>query len=343
MKKKNKSIKFNDKETGVKASIDENGFLHLDNLPLARSGLVEQPISVVGEEFPSLTNEDKTRGWFLAYRAPEDIFSAKALSSWCGVPLIRDSSGSAYSKATAKELCICPVSEPVGNRPFGTVQFVWRGKGKKSNVLFGHAIIWNVHDFAREFVSRSAWAIAPCFYVRNDATKKAGASVVQKAISPNCAFMTHHDTYGFNVMSPKKGLHKWLQKNIVDAILPSPAVVRKRYACSTTELIAAINRNGDELKPLNSFWSLEAAKKDKFMMRKYHNIGAYFIVYGDGKKRLLDEKYYFNGRDFVAASRIGLSPIRPAEKAETSTPQKAAVSGRRKHSTNKTNKRKNLD
>lgn len=306
-KNKKKQLKLTDKKTGVKASIDKNGFLHLDNIPLARSGIVQQPISVVGYASSALSEEDWSRGWFYAYRAPEAIFAAKALSSWSGVPLMRNSSGGHYTLATANKPYLGIDSEPQGNRPLGTVQSVCRGKGKKSDVLYGHIVIWNVHDFARELVSNKAWAIAPTFYLKNKKSKRKDASVEQTVINANSAFLCHGDVYEFDVMSPEKGLHKWLQENVVDAILPAPKGMMRGKSCTKYELSATIKIKGDSLKRLGSFVSLKSAKEDKFLMRSDHNLGDYFVVYGDGKKKT-DEKYYWNGREFVSGSKIGLPP-----------------------------------
>lgn len=214
---------FLDPKTGLKARIDEQGYLHIENMPILRSGFLKQNLRSVGYDLISLTDEDLARGWCIAYRSPAGLFSKSTLSKFAGIPFCKESySNGGYRRATALEP---PVEgedqEPPENRPLGSFISVNRGKGKKSDTLFGHLVIWNVHELAKQVVTRNRRAIAPGISLQNQGRNYKEAHVIQSGFRPNMLFLTHGDAYGFNILDKKSAFRKWLNKGIFKKVCPA--------------------------------------------------------------------------------------------------------------------------
>ena len=215
---------FSDPKTGLKARIDEQGYLHIENMPILRSGFLKQNLRSVGYDLISLTEEDLARGWCIAYRSPAGLFSKSTLSKFVGIPFCLGGDFAVpYKKATAFG---GPIEEgeereDASNRPLGTLIEVHRGQGKLSDVLFGHLVVWNVHAFARQVVARYSHAIAPTIKLTNQGRHYKAAHIVQSKFNPNMLYLTHGDTYGFNILNKKTDFRKWLDKGIFKKVSPS--------------------------------------------------------------------------------------------------------------------------
>lgn len=225
MKKTLEYKPFLDPKTGLKARIDEQGYLHIENMPILRSGFLQQNLRSVGYDLISLTDEDLARGWCIAYRSPSGVFCKSTLSKFVGIPFclggeyaVPYQAATAFGPSTEKE---GENQEPLSNRPLGTIIEVHRGKGKLSDTLFGHLVVWNVHAFARQVVSTYSRAIVPTIKLTNRGHHYKTAHVLQSGFNPNMLYLTHGDTYGFNILDKKTNFRKWLDKGIFKKVSPS--------------------------------------------------------------------------------------------------------------------------
>lgn len=224
MKKTSEFKPFSDPKTGLKAYVDEQGYLHIENMPILRSGFLQQTMRSVGYYLISLTEEDRTRGWCVAYRSPSELFRKSTLSQFVGIPFclggefaVPYQEATAFGHSTEKE---GEAQEPLSNRPLGTLIEVHRGKGKLSDTLFGHLIVWNVHAFARQVVATYCRAIVPAIKLTNKGHHYKTAHVLQSEFAPNMLYLTHGDTYGFNILDKKTNFRKWLDKGVFKKVLP---------------------------------------------------------------------------------------------------------------------------
>lgn len=225
MKKTSEFNPFLDPKTGLKAHVDEQGFLHIENMPILRSGFLQQNLRSVGYDLISLTEEDRARGWCVAYRSPSELFRKSTLSKFVGIPFclggefaVPYQAATAFGPSTEKE---GEDQEPLSNRPLGTLIEVHRGKGKLSDTLFGHLIVWNVHAFARRVVATYCRAIVPAIKLTNKGHHYKTAHVLQSKFAPNMLYLTHGDTYGFDILDKKTPFRKWLDKGIFKIVIPA--------------------------------------------------------------------------------------------------------------------------
>lgn len=301
---------FTDNKTGIKAHVNANGYLHIEDAPILRSGIVDQSIKRLGFEYHSqLTNEEVETGIVKAYRSAKEIFSKKTMQKFLGIPVcIKGRRGGPYEDPTAlyRYTPDTPQPEPqYSHQVVGTLIEVHRGKGKDGNTLYGHIVIWDVHAFLKHIVKREPRAIAPAFRLDSYFEKHKGSSIVQKNLEPNMLYLEWGDAYGFDILDKGTLFRKWIQTSLIKNILP--AGLRQKKSLSIADLQNIINnKTGQFVGAYPSIKELRNSKKANSA-----EAGDYAIVY-NGKTKIL---FIYDGKKYVEKDKIlfGASKHTPSE------------------------------
>ena len=217
--KTSRFVKFNVAGIGMRASIDNNGYIRIYNAPIMKCGRIRQSISTFGELINSdaITGKDKCRGWAWALRSASDVFSKKTMDSFIGCPIMYRGHAGPYKSCTALVSYVRDKNEPIQNKPIGTVLAVRRGRGRIKDFLLADIIIWNVNYLAKSIEGGYINGIAAATKLLNVVVRSDSARIKQVKLCPNSLYLCPGNIWGFNIFDKKTKFFKWFQKQYIES------------------------------------------------------------------------------------------------------------------------------